>query len=172
MGLEGKFHQVAAQRSCRASRCRCSPPHRSRRPKCCGYLSPSAPMTEAGTPTLQLPSAWTAPVKVLPPTVTVTMSPSRRAVRLAGNNLRLPLLAGVQKCSRRPRDGVDSDHWSCGIDREIGGDGRPVTRFVADVYRQECARQLASACTPGRKRVTDQLRRRCPRSPCDFCRSA
>ncbi|CZU35965.1 Uncharacterised protein [Enterobacter hormaechei] len=38
--------------------------------------SPSAPMTEAGTPTLQLPSAWTAPVKVLPPTVTVTMSPS------------------------------------------------------------------------------------------------
>ena len=45
----------------------------------------------------------------------------RRAVRLAGNNLRLPLLAGVQNVVAR--DGVDSDHWRCGIDREIGGGG-------------------------------------------------
>ena len=74
----------------------------------------------------------------------------RRAVRLAGNNLRLPLLAGVQNVVAR--DGVDSDHWSCGIHREIGGDGRPVTRFVADVYRQGVLAVSQRLYFTGRKR--------------------
>ena len=38
--------------------------------------SPSAPSTDAGTPTLQLPSASTTPVQDWPPTVTVTTSPA------------------------------------------------------------------------------------------------
>ncbi|VAC87299.1 Uncharacterised protein [Enterobacter cloacae] len=42
--------------------------------------SPSAPMTDAGTPTLQLPFACTTPVKLWPPTVTVTTSPAAAPV--------------------------------------------------------------------------------------------
>ena len=74
----------------------------------------------------------------------------RRAVRLAGNNLSLPLLAGVQNVVAR--DSVDSDHWRCGIDREIGGGGGPVTRFVADVCRQGVLAVSHRLYFTGRKR--------------------
>ena len=89
---------------------------------------------EAGTPTLQAAVRLDDTGKGLAANGHGDNVARCRAARLAGNNLRLPLLAGVQNVVAR--DGVDGDHRRCGIDREIGGDGGPVTRFVADVYRQ------------------------------------
>lgn len=80
--------------------------------------SPSAPMTEAGTPTLQLPSACTTPVR----------SGRRgnrdhvarcRAARLAGDNLRTALLAGIENIVARY--GIDRNYGCGGINGEIGG---------------------------------------------------
>ena len=74
----------------------------------------------------------------------------RRAARLPGNDLRLALLAGVQNVVTR--DGVDRHNGSGGINREIGGGGRTVTRFVADVDRQGVSAVSHRLYFTGRKR--------------------
>ena len=58
----------------------------------------------------------------------------RRAARLPGNNLRLPLLADIEGIVAR--HGIDSDDRRGGINREISRHGRTVARFVANVNRQ------------------------------------
>ena len=119
---------------------------------------PSAPMTDAGTPTLQLPFACTTPVKLWPPTVTVTTSPAAAPVALAGNNLRLALLTGVENIVAR--DGIDGHDRGDSIHGEMRRVDDPFPALSLTFTVRVCS-PFASDCTSLAGSVTDRYRR-CP----------